>query len=172
MLAVSFALMTLFLAQVTHAAMIEDGKHYWNETLQGQSDGHLLQGRYLIYPIPAINTNGWDFSMMSIVYDTELRTTVSSTGLYNSENAAGRTRPPTSSWRLYFNEGSNKLKTELNRLIMQEIPKSISSMAKPLKSTPTIIRIVIKRDLDKIKRKKTKLHALNENHIAFRKFLR
>ncbi|XP_021964374.1 uncharacterized protein LOC110859679 isoform X1 [Folsomia candida] len=104
MLAVSFALMTLFLAQVTHAAMIEDGKHYWNETLQGQSDGHLLQGRYLIYPIPAINTNGWDFSMMSIVYDTELRTTVSSTGLYNSENAAGRTRPPTSSWRLYFNE--------------------------------------------------------------------
>lgn len=42
-------------------------------------------------------------------------------------------------------------------------------MAKLLKSNPTTVRRVIKRDLGKIKRKKTKVHALKPTHIENRK---
>ena len=42
-------------------------------------------------------------------------------------------------------------------------------MANLLKSNKTTIHRVITRDLDKIKRKKTKVHALKESHIKNRK---
>jgi len=73
---------------------------------------------------------------------------------------------PTPPKKLPLSLWTKKVKTKLYRLINQEIPKKIRSMGKLLKSNPTTIQRVIKRDLDKVKPKQTKLHELNVHHIT------
>lgn len=65
-------------------------------------------------------------------------------------------------------ERTKKLKKRLHCLTNHENPKSIRSMAKLLKSIKITIHRVINRDLGKVKRKKTKVHALKESHIQNR----
>lgn len=65
---------------------------FFPENFQQPDCGELHDGRFLFYPIPAANRAGDPINLMTILYDTVLRTAVSSTGLYTSDNTAGGVR--------------------------------------------------------------------------------
>ncbi|XP_021964244.1 uncharacterized protein LOC110859591 [Folsomia candida] len=79
-------------ASTTVAAMVDNKTIPFNENFQQPDCGELHDGRFLFYPIPAANRAGDPINLMTILYDTVLRTAVSSTGLYTSDNTAGGVR--------------------------------------------------------------------------------
>ena len=61
------------------------------------------------------------------------------------------------------------LKNRVFAFTSQENPKSVPSITKPLKSNPTTIPRVIKRDFKKIKKNQTKVQPLKDSHIQNRR---
>ncbi len=64
---------------------------------------------------------------------------------------------------------TKKLKNRVNVLTSPENPKSVQSMTKPLKSNPTTIPRVIKKDFKQIKKNQTKVRALKDSHSQNRR---